>query len=236
MPLSRSRDYLSIGEVLDAVRPEFPDVSISKIRFLESEGLLEPERTSSGYRKFYEKDVSKLRYILTLQRDHFMPIKVIKDRIQTGAPAPVSNGGAPIVAPPAPAPSSPAPPEVMTGVQMDRAEFLGATGLTEQDLAGLEDFGIIAARDSSYDENDLMVGKASKGFMKMGVEPRHLRMYRQFTEREAGFFEQLVGPAALRKDADAGRRTADTLNSLAALSRTMREGLARASLRDMLQL
>jgi DNA-binding transcriptional MerR regulator len=237
MPLSRSRDYLSIGEVLDAVRPEFPDVSISKIRFLESEGLLEPERTSSGYRKFYDRDVERLRYILTLQRDHFMPLKVIKDRIHVGAPAPQTNGGAPITAPPAPAaPAAPAgsAAEVMTGVQMDRPEFLRATGLSEQDLAGLEDFGIVVPRDGSYDENDLLVGKSAKGFLNMGVEPRHLRMYRQFTERESGFFEQLVGPAAMRKDADAGRQTGETLNALAALSRTMREGLARATLRDML--
>ncbi len=77
MPLSRSRDYLSIGEVLDSVRAEFPDVSISKIRFLESEGLIEPQRTDSGYRMFYEQDVARLRFILLLQRDHFLPLRVI---------------------------------------------------------------------------------------------------------------------------------------------------------------
>ena len=81
MPLSRSRDYLSIGEVLESVRQDFPDVSISKIRFLESEGLIEPERTPSGYRKFFEKDVARLRHILSMQRDQFLPLKVIKERL-----------------------------------------------------------------------------------------------------------------------------------------------------------
>src|SRR3712207_3697274 len=80
MPLSRSRDYLSIGEVLDAVRADFPDVSISKIRFLETEGLISPERTPSGYRKFFDDDVKRLRYVLSLQKDHFLPLKVIKER------------------------------------------------------------------------------------------------------------------------------------------------------------
>src|SRR5918997_5404922 len=81
MPLSRTRDYLSIGEVLETLQSDFPDVSISKIRFLEAEGLIAPERTGSGYRKFYEPDVKRLRYILSLQRDHFLPLKVIRERL-----------------------------------------------------------------------------------------------------------------------------------------------------------
>src|SRR5688572_4185685 len=77
-------DHLSIGEVLDELQPEFPDVTISKIRFLESQGLIDPERTPSGYRKFYDDDLERLRWILTQQRDHFLPLKVIKDRIDDG--------------------------------------------------------------------------------------------------------------------------------------------------------
>ena len=96
MPLSRSRDYLSIGEVLEEVRADFPDISISKIRFLESEGLIEPERTPSGYRKFFPKDVDRLRYILSLQRDQFLPLKVIKDRISSGSNGGVAPASAPV--------------------------------------------------------------------------------------------------------------------------------------------
>src|SRR3989337_4123481 len=98
MPLSRTRDYLSIGEVLESLRSDFPDVTISKIRFLETEGLIAPQRTPSGYRKFYDSDVAKLRYILELQRDHFMPLKVIRERLVAplpeGSPAP-EPGAAP---------------------------------------------------------------------------------------------------------------------------------------------
>ncbi|MFP5299316.1 MAG: MerR family transcriptional regulator [Actinomycetota bacterium] len=227
MPLSRSRDYLSIGELLDAVRPEFPDVTISKIRFLESEGLIEPERTESGYRKFYEKDVERLRFILTLQRDHFLPLKVIRERIDSGASAPTNGVAAAIEPIPEPPVDSSVAPD-MGGVQLDRAEFLRATGLTEAQLTGLVEFGIITGREEDrYDEVDLMIGKAAKGFLEVGVEPRHLRMYRQFADREAGLFEQLIGPAAARKDAEAGRDAAETFRRLTTLSRSIREGIAR---------
>lgn len=229
MPLSRSRDYLSIGELLEAVKPEFPDVTISKIRFLESEGLIEPERTESGYRKFYERDVERLRSILTLQRDHFMPLKVIKERIHGGVTAP-GNGATPAVPMSTPQVET-SPAADLTGVQMDRAEYVRACGLMEKDLKGLEDFGIIAAKeDGVYDEADLLIGKAAKGFLELGVEPRHLRMYRQFADRETSLFEQLVGPAA-RKDPAAERATADKLTKLVALSRTMREGILRDAVR-----
>src|SRR5687767_3640333 len=101
MPLSRSRDYLSIGEVLESLQEEFPDVTISKIRFLESEGLIEPKRTPSGYRMFFDKDLKRLHYILTLQRDHFLPLKIIKERIER----PDGNGEVP-PAPPRGAPAT----------------------------------------------------------------------------------------------------------------------------------
>src|SRR5918998_2296633 len=98
MPLSRTRDYLSIGEVLDTVREEFPDISISKIRFLESEGLIQPARTDSGYRMFYDQDVSRLRFILQLQRDQFLPLRVIRERL---AEADANGGVFPQTPPPA---------------------------------------------------------------------------------------------------------------------------------------
>ncbi len=237
MPLSRSRDYLSIGEVLEAVRPEFSDISISKIRFLESEGLLEPERTQSGYRKFYEKDLARLRYILTLQRDHFLPLKVIKDRIAVGDGPLERSGG---VAPgPLPAPPTQAAPSTngasdLTGVQMTRSELISASGLNEVELAGLEDFGVISARDGSYDENDLLVAQAARGFLGLGLEARHLRMYKQFADREIAFFEQLITPTAHRRDPDGAREAGETVRKLEGLSRSMREGMLRAAARELL--
>jgi DNA-binding transcriptional MerR regulator len=245
MPLSRSRDYLSIGEVLDTLRSDFPDISISKIRFLESEGLITPERTQSGYRKFYEPDLARLRYILSLQRDHFLPLKVIRQRLEQAD----SNGGAlPAAHEPPPAkkgakgPKSqksqaPPPPAAveMAAVQMSRPELCKASGLSEEQLGSLEDFGLLGASEGgSYDENDLLVAKSARKFFDYGVEARHLRMYRQFAEREANFFEQIVAPGTRRRDPNAQSEASQAVRELAALSRQIKEAALRSSLRELL--
>lgn len=234
MPLSRTRDYLSIGEVLDAVRDEFPDISISKIRFLESEGLIAPERTQSGYRKFYDADVSRLRYILSLQRDHFMPLRVIKQRLDqggNGSPPPVTPAAAPVGAS-SPAPS--APVGLSTGVQMSRAELAKASGLGEDELSGLEEFGVLAAReDDRYDEADLLLATSAKRMMSYGAEPRHLRMFRQFADRELAFFEQMVMPAR-RRDPEAHKAAVQSIRELVDIARAMHDGFLQASVRDLL--
>ena len=248
MPLSRSRDYLSIGEVLDSVKADFPDVSISKIRFLEAEGLIAPERTASGYRKFYDGDVARLRYILSLQRDHFLPLKVIKDRLRDAD----SNGGVlpeaghdPAPAPAATTPAAPGNREAatgpngsavaLTGLQLSRDELKKGANLSEAELKGLEDYGIMAvAEGGAYDENDLIVAKAARRFFDFGVEPRHLRMYRQFAEREAAFFEQIVAPGARRRDPTAQAQAAKSVQELAGLSRQLKEAALRSSLREIL--
>jgi len=247
MPLARSRDYLSIGEVLDSVRADFPDVTISKIRFLEAEGLISPERTASGYRKFYDKDVARLRYILALQRDHFLPLRVIKDRLRDAD----SNGGVwpdPLVEATTPAPAAKTRAGTKSGIsqgengsvgaltslQISRDELKKAANLSEPELKGLEDYGIVATPDSgNYDENDLVVAKAARRFFDFGVEPRHLRMYRQFAEREAAFFEQIVAPGARRRDPTAQAQAAKSVQELAALSRQLKEAALRSSLREI---
>lgn len=232
MPLSRSRDYLSIGEVLDHVKSDFPDISISKIRFLESEGLIEPERTPSGYRKFYDEDVKQLRFVLTLQKDHFMPLKVIKERLRDGASS--------VAAPPASSapskgkgPAQDPPVRLNTEVQLDRSEFLKMSGLTDAQLQDLEEFGILERSNEPYDGNDLLVATAACGFLTQGVEARHLRMYRQAVEREMAFFEQIITPVRRRKDPEGERQAGETIRKLEALSRSMREGMLRSSVADL---
>jgi len=224
---------LSIGEVLDSVRPDFPDVSISKIRFLESEGLIQPKRTDSGYRMFYDHDVARLRFILQLQRDHFLPLRVIRERL---AEADGNGGLLPQV------PSSPAreedEPRAATNVQgasLTRAELLKAAGLSDPQLKELEDFGLVSAGElGSYDENDLLVARAARRFFEYGVQARHLKMYRQFAEREAAFFEQIVTPVARRKDPQGQADAARSLGELAGLAKQMKEAALRASLRELL--
>lgn len=236
MPLSRSRDYLSIGEVLESVKEEFPDVSISKIRFLEAEGLIAPERTPSGYRKFYDGDVTRLRYILSLQRDQFLPLKVIRERLNEAD----SNGGAYTVGK-RPTPHTEAGPEradvssEATGVQMSREELRDAAGLSDAELRGLEEFGLLDGQETgSFDEYALVVARAAKKFFGYGAEPRHLRMYKQFAEREAAFFEQIVSPVARKKDPEGQREATRSMHELVTLSRQLREGVIRSSLRSII--
>jgi DNA-binding transcriptional MerR regulator len=240
MPLSRSRDYLSIGEVLEAIRADFPDISISKIRFLESEGLIQPERTGSGYRKFYAPDVDRLRYILQLQRDQFLPLKVIRDRLAAAD----SNGGGypevPVAEQPGTAVASePAPPQRepepdLSFLSLTREELREASGLAEPELRQLEEFGVLAPGRESYDGDDLVAARAAREFFAFGVEGRHLRMYRQFADREAAFFEQIVTPMSRRRTPEAGEQTSQSVHELMALSRRLREALLRAGLRDLL--
>ena len=244
MPLSRTRDYLSIGEVLETIQAEFPDVSISKIRFLEAEGLISPERTGSGYRKFYDPDVARLRYILALQRDHFLPLKVIRERLVEFE----SNGGRPPEVD-APATGRKAPKGTkgkgdgsagpveggdLTDVSLSRAELKKTSGLSDQQLGGLEEYGILPRDQERYDGNDLTVAKAARGLFEFGIEPRHLRMYRQLSEREAGFIEQIVSPVARKKDRDAQREAARSARTLLQLSRSLREALLRSGLKELL--
>jgi DNA-binding transcriptional MerR regulator len=236
VPLARTRDYLSIGEVLDLLRPDFPDISISKIRFLEAEGLIAPERTGSKYRKFYESDISRLRYILSLQRDHFLPLRVIKDRL-TQAP-----GNGEIPAPPLPqqSPSEASkPPENeaqidLTALQMTRSELEDAAQLTGAHLQSLVDFGILTEKET-YDGNDLAVAKAAAKFMDYGAEPRHLRMFKQAADREASFVQAIVLPGSRRRDREeAQKRTGESVRELLALSRQIREALLRSALAEHL--
>ena len=231
MPLSRSRDYLSIGEVLEAVRADFPDVSISKIRFLESEGLIEPERTPSGYRKFFEKDVDRLRYILGLQRDHFLPLKVIKERIASG----VNGAGAPPV--PAGTPVTPAPAATSvtsSEVSLTKDELARSAGLDDRSLQGLIEFGIIDGAKEAYDGDDLVAAKAAAGLIGYGVEPRHLKMYRHFAERESAVFEQIVSPVARRRDPQAQQEAARSITEIMGLAQSFRDAMLRSTMRDLL--
>ncbi len=352
------RSHLSIGEVLSLLQDDFPDVTISKIRFLESQGLLDPERTPSGYRKFYEGDIERLRWILRHQRDHFLPLKVIKDRLEESAarglvvppdepmsaaegageatggdttpqhmssapavegevaegeddfspipaavrarpgrnlaglpgaePTPTPAPVATAAPPPAPAPAAPAPappvaapeptvapeptPEAtpepaarpapvgrpaptmprlpvpaetgdrtpldggVSGGSFSAEELLAATGLEPRDLADLTRFGLVVGRtvggDTFYDEDALVAARSAAGFVKFGIEARHLRMYKVAAEREAGFMEQVVMPLLKQRNPTARQQAAETLGELARLGDLMRAALLRTALRD----
>ena len=226
-----TRSYMSIGEVLVMLKTEFRDVTISKIRFLEGEGLIDPERTPSGYRKFYDKDIERLRTILRMQRDEYLPLKVIKDRLENK-----EEDGA---AKPALAPVEEEIATPPTGLHMSEEELAVATGVDKNRIRELESFGLLRAHglngDKFFDGDDFIVLSIAKDFFKYGIEARHLTMYRHFADREATFFESIVLPMLRQKNPDARRLAADNLSELAGLSRKLKQALLRSNLRQYLQ-
>jgi DNA-binding transcriptional MerR regulator len=235
-----ARAFLSIGEVLGQLRPEFSDVTISKIRFLESEGLIQPERTPSGYRKFSRDDVARLRFVLAQQRDHYLPLRVIKDQldaIDRGLEPPARTGGGPrvpraLVA----AEGLPGPEEFLrepADIRLSRQELLTAAGLDEAQLDQLEQFGLLAARGKGghYDGDALVVARTVAEMARFGIEARHLRAYRTAADREIGLFEQVVTPLIRQRNPEARARAEETVRELAALSVRLHAALVKAGLR-----
>ncbi len=241
--MSGTRNYQSIGEVLVSVKAEFPDITISKIRFLEAEGLIEPERTPSGYRKFYVQDVEKLRSILRMQRDEYLPLKVIKERLLKGADDGVGElgdgEGAPSSGDETEASAVAEIAEAPTGLQMSIEEMSAATGVDRDRIRELESFNIICSHgpDSAkyYDGEDYILLSIVKDFFRYGIEPRHLTMYKHFADREADFFEAIVAPTLRQRNPDARRTASQTLAELSVTSRKFKQALLRTNLRENLQ-
>jgi DNA-binding transcriptional MerR regulator len=251
----------TIGEVLNRLKDEFDDITISKIRFLEAEGLISPDRTESGYRKFTPADIDRLRYVLRAQRDRYLPLKVIKeelDRLDAGLP--VGGPAAPDAAPVAPeasatvaggtvaaatsngssgsaettaeAPSLLEPPPAE--VQLTESELADATGLTDRDVASLRDHGLLSG-GSSYDRDDLRVVELAAELLGAGLEARHLRMYRQFADREAALAEQLVAPMLRQRNPDSRRAATEQAERLAAAGGALHRTLLARQLRSLLR-
>jgi DNA-binding transcriptional MerR regulator len=239
------RAYLSIGEVLSELRADFPDVTISKIRFLESEGLIQPERTPSGYRKFSRIDLARLRYVLSQQRDHYLPLRVIKenlDALDRGLEPPVRSGaGGPAVPRRlAAATDAPRPEDFLSeprGARMSREELVQAAGVDPAQLDALEQFGLIRRRGTGaqYDEDAVVVAQTVVEMARFGIEPRHLRAYRTAADREIGLFQQVVLPMSRQRGPDAQARAEEAVRELAVLSLRLHAALVRAGLRAELR-
>lgn len=240
----KSGATLTIGDVLAHLKGDFPDLTISKIRFLEQEGLVQPDRTPSGYRKFATADVSRLKYVLTQQRDHYLPLRVIKDQlaaIDRGLMPPGaagSNSRVPhmsIAAVEGNAPGAeyfrPAP----AALRLSREELLNAAGLRVDQLAELEQFGLIRPLPGGhYDDDALVVGKIVAELARFGLEGRHLRAFRSAAEREVGLFSQVVGPMSRQRSSESKVRAEETVRELAALSVRLHAALVQIGLREVI--
>ena len=233
-----ARAYLSIGEVLTKLRGDFADITISKIRFLESEGLIDPQRTPSGYRKFTSADLQRLRYVLLAQRDHYLPLRVIKenlDALDRGLePASVTGG----VATPRPilglatidgevAPSSFGEANEM---RLSREELLKASELTDPQLVELESYGLISLRGRHYDSDALAIAKAVTEMASFGIEPRHLRSFKSAADREIGLIEQVITPLMRQKSTESKARAEEVQREIASLSVRLHAALVRGGL------
>jgi DNA-binding transcriptional MerR regulator len=232
-----ARAYLSIGEVLSKLRGDFPDVTISKIRFLESEGLIEPQRTPSGYRKFTSVDLERLRYVLLAQRDQYLPLRVIKENLDAmdrglepstvgGAAAPRPALGLATVDGELSAANFAPSPEM----RLSREELVSASGLSDGALTELESFGLITIRGRHYDADALSVATAVAQMSAFGIEPRHLRSFKSAADREIGLIEQVVTPLHRQKGSDSKARAEEVSKEIAALSIRLHAGLVRAGL------
>jgi len=220
-------DQLSIGEVINLLRDDFPDVSVSKIRFLESQGLIDPDRSGSGYRQFDGSDVARLRFILQQQRDHFLPLKVIKSKLTLWERGEDVSGGT----------TSATQPLEQKGEPLDRSDLLKRSKLEEGELDALIDIGLIRPiRDSVvFPPEAGIVALEAKRLMDQGLEARHLRTVRLSSEREADLLKQLVAPLLKASNPEARTRAKDVLESSSDSMQAMHRALLATELRQHLK-
>ncbi|WP_328840292.1 MerR family transcriptional regulator [Streptomyces europaeiscabiei] len=226
---------MSIGTVLNTLREEFPEVTISKIRFLESEGLIEPQRTPSGYRKFSAEDVERLGHVLRMQRDHYLPLKVIREHLEAlgrgedvrlpsvGRQRDVGDGerlnelfGE---------------PEEPAAARIGRGELVVGAGIDEEQLAEWESYGLVAPLpDGSYDAEVLTVATLVVELGRFGIEPRHLRLMRAAADREAGLVDQVVAPLRRHRNPQTRAHAEDRTRELAGLTVKLHAALVQSAL------
>jgi DNA-binding transcriptional MerR regulator len=229
-----ARAYLSIGEVLGKLRGDFPDITISKIRFLESEGLIEPQRTPSGYRKFTAVDLERLRYVLQAQRDKYLPLRVIKenlDALDRGLEPSTTPGT--VAAPRLATIDGEFAPQhfaLQSDLRLSRTELLESSQLTDEQLTEVESFGLITIRGRYYDADALAVARTVASIAAFGIEARHLRSFKSAADREIGLVEQVITPLLRQKNSESKARAEEVANELASLSVKLHAALVRSGL------
>jgi DNA-binding transcriptional MerR regulator len=214
-----SADLLTIGQVLARLKPEFPDLSNSKLRFLEERQLVTPVRTASGYRKFSSADVERLRFILGLQRDHYLPLKVIRqhlDDLDAGRPSTLPTGSAPVSM-------------LSTVRRFSRADLLRESGASSALLDDAIASSLISPSET-YGDEPLAVLVALVELGRSGIEPRHLRSFRAAAERELSLIENALASVARRRDPAGRARVAELSRELAGQLEVVRTSLIRSAL------
>ena len=229
---------MNIGEVLALLRPDFPSLTVNKLRFLTDQGLVDPERTPAGYRKFSDADVARLRYVLRMQRDHYLPLKVIGehlDAIDRGLEPPPIEPVVPTV--PTVALAADGTPSAESfrrsdDLRLSRKELVKVAEASEELLDQLEQYGLVSPRPGTghYDTDALVVVRTARELADYGIEPRHLRAYKAAADREVGLVQQAVAPLQRSRDAAASARVAEAAAEIAALSVRLHATLVKSGL------
>lgn len=238
-PLNPARDRIpggarNIGEVLADLSEDFPQISASKIRFLEEKGLISPQRTAAGYRKYGAADVERLRFILALQRDQYLPLRVIKDYLDAvdRGERPEALPGGLVLAPRMV--SDQLAQELKGRTRSFTLEELAAeTGAGAEMIHQLLSFGLIAAVDGRFDEHSVTVARACVQLGSHGIEPRHLRLFRTAADREIGLVERAVAPVASRRDVSSKARAAETAREISDLCLNLHSALVNGHISRM---
>ena len=231
-----------IGQVVASLRGDFPEVSVSKLRFLESQGLITPQRTTKGYRKYSRTDIAKLRWILAQQREHFLPLRIIRERmasVEWSAQADEQESRLPDVdvsdqvrrlAPPAPTPDPGS-----TGMTLP--QLAGASGLSLSQARELTRYGLLVPRSTAdidfYDSHALEVARIARQMFDHGLEPRHLRVFKASVDRELDLSTPAVQQILQHGGPDAQRRARDLVANQAALASALHEALVRRALQNL---
>jgi DNA-binding transcriptional MerR regulator len=225
-PPAANERYLTIGAVCRRLRDDYPDISISKIRYLEDQGLLQPRRTRGGYRLFSEEDLERLATILRLQRDEFLPLRVIREELS----APGTKERA-----------KRRRPAGLTGQEdeVDLDELCERAGISHELARELEDYGVLAPRgtgsDKRYPESDVEIAGTASQLERFGISPRHLRTFRTAADRETTLLEQLVAPALRSRNPDRRAAGMQDLQRLAELAQELSQLLFWRDLRRIAQ-
>lgn len=225
---------LNIGEVLALLCADFPSVTASKIRFYEEKGLITPQRTPAGYRQFREPDVERLRFVLALQRDHYLPLKVIGEYL--GA---IDQGRTPANLPPGVSIAPRMVSDELANKLKSRARRLtpeqlrAESGADEQLYETMLSFGLLELRDGGFDDHGLKVAQACTALAAHGLEPRHLRPFQAAAEREFGLVERAVGPVSAKRDGSSVMRAAETAREIAEQCLSLHSALVQARIAQM---
>ncbi len=233
----KRKDLVSIGELLKSLNGEFPDLTISKIRFLETEGLLQPERTPSGYRKYSRSDEQRLRFILRLQKERYLPLKVIKEKlkeIESGRikASDLSAGyldDAPLLR----------EDEMTDETVVLKADLEEALNVPASFATELEEYRLICSHQGEdgeyYEKEDVKIIRLANDFLRYGIEPRHLKMYKNLTDKEDEFLEGIIYPLLRQKDPEARRAAVENLIQLTSLSRELKDLLLKNRVKPYLK-